>query len=373
MKNNEDINLINGVYTPQNFVKPQKSKKRYKFVVILFTILILFFSTNIIFTHSGILGNLNQASFWQGVAKMVSGKTTLKGELYDRINILLLGMGGAKHEGAYLTDTIILASIKPSTSQVSLISVPRDLYVSIPGDGMGKINSVNALGMARSQDGGKLVSKTIEDILDVPVHYWVRTDFNIFEKVIDEIDGITVTVDRSFTDYEYPASGYKYKTVSFQKGDQYMDGKKALEFARSRHGNNGEASDFARSKRQQKVLFAIKDKIEQTGMLAQPTKIFKLYQLFQNNVSTNLNLSQSIKLAKLIIGIDGSRIITEVFENGPQGILKHKITNQGSYVLIPKNNFTDLANIAKNIFKDNPPAAKEEIFTISNDLEPIQE
>lgn len=152
-----------------------------------------------------------------------------------------------------------------------------------------------------------------------------------------------------------------------------MNGQKALEYARSRHGTNGENSDFARSKRQQKILYAIKDKIKKTGILAQPTKIFKLYQLFQNNISTNLNLSQGIKLAKLIIGVDGSRIITEVFENGPQGILKHKITNQGSYVLIPKNDFDDLAKVTKNIFKNNPPAAREEIFTISNKLEPIQE
>ena len=150
-----------------------------------------------------------------------------------------------------------------------------------------------------------------------------------------------------------------------------MNGQTALEYARSRHGTNGENSDFARSKRQQKALYAIKKKIEQTGMLAKPTKIFKLYQLFQNNISTNLNLSQGVKLAKLIIGINKSRIITDVFENGKDGLLKHEITNKGSYVLVPKNDFDDLAEKAKNIFKNNPPTQEKRVFEISDEPQPI--
>ena len=374
MKKNDDINLINGVYTPQNFQKQKKRKckKIYKLFIVALAIIVLFFGTNIIFTHNGILNNLGQASFWQGVAKIVSGKTTLKGELYDRINILLLGMGGAEHEGPYLTDTIILASIKPSTNQVSLISIPRDLYITVPGNGKRKINAVNAIGVKESKDGGKLTSKAIEDILEVPVHYWVRANFDIFKKVINEIGGIDINIKKSFTDYQYPASGYKYKTVNFQKGEAHLNGQKALEFARSRHGTNGENSDFARSRRQQQVIFAIKEKIASQGLLAKPTKIFKLYQLFKNNISTNLNLSQSLKLAKLIMGVDKSNIITEVFENGNQGLLKNKITNKGSYVLVPKNDFKDLAKKAQNIFKENPPLKEQVIFNNIQENPPIQ-
>jgi len=373
MKKNQDINLINGVYTPQNFEKPKKKKKckGYKIFIVLFAIIVLFFTTNTLFTHNGVLNNLGQASFWQGVANIVSGKTTLKGEIYDRINILILGMGGARHEGPYLTDTIMLASIKPSTNQAALISIPRDLYIDIPGKGKGKINAVNAIGVKESKDGGDLTSDVVEDILNTPVHYWVRANFNMFEKIINEIGGIEITVKRSFTDYQYPALGYKYKTVSFEKGKQHMNGKKALEFARSRHGTNGENSDFARSKRQQQVIFAVKNKIQKTGMLANPTKVFKLFQLFKNNISTNLNLSQSLKLTKLVMGIKKENIIREVFQNGKQGLLQHKITNNGSYVLVPKDDFDDLAKVSQNIFKDNPSKKAQQIFNISNQ-EPIQ-
>ncbi len=107
----------------------------------------------------------------------------LKGELSDRINVLILGMGGAQHEGPYLTDSIILASIKPSSHQIALLSIPRDLYVPIPKYGWQRINFANALGVARSKDGGELSSEVVSDVLNVPVHYWVRADFRNFQRI----------------------------------------------------------------------------------------------------------------------------------------------------------------------------------------------
>ncbi|MFH1286415.1 MAG: LCP family protein [Candidatus Magasanikbacteria bacterium] len=185
----------------------------------------------------------------------------LEGQEEDRINILILGMGGPGHDGPYLTDTIIIASVKPSNGQIAMISIPRDLGVNIPKYGWRKINSANALGEVNKPNwGAAYTTELIENTFDIDIHYYARVDFKAFEEIIDEVGGITVNVDRSFVDREYPAAADKYQVVSFTKGEQKMEGNDALKYARSRHGNNGEGSDFARARRQQKVLLAPKGK-----------------------------------------------------------------------------------------------------------------
>jgi LCP family protein required for cell wall assembly len=181
------------------------------------------------------------------------GNTGLAGESDDRINVLLLGMGGLGHDGPYLTDTIIMASIRPSTKQVAMISIPRDLWVSIAGHGSSKINHANSYGETERHDwGGAYTAQVIKDNFGIDIHYYLRVDFAAFEEIVDEVGGIRVNVERGFTDPEYPTNDYGVQMVSFAKGVQTMSGSRALIYARSRHGNNGEGSDFARAKRQQK-------------------------------------------------------------------------------------------------------------------------
>ncbi len=353
------INLIDQNLSPQAEVDQEKIKeikksksKRWPFRFLIFFIaLAIFFSTNIIFSQNSLITNLGRLSFWEGMARLVVGKDKiLKGEILDRTNFLILGMGGAQHEGPYLTDTIILASLRPSTQELALLSIPRDLYVPIPDYGWQKINFANALGVARKKDGGELASKVVGNILDLPIHYWVRADFQIFKDVIDELGGIEIEVETSFVDHEFPGPNFTYRTISFNKGWQTMDGETALRFVRSRHGSNGENSDFARARRQQKVLFAIKEKIEQENILTQPQKIYSFYQALEGNLSSNLDLSQSIRLAKIISQIQLENIKTQVIEDGPNGLLKSEITLQGAFVLTPKSgDFKELAQMAKEM------------------------
>ena len=356
------INLINGVYTPprkptEDIESPPTKKTRliYRVLILILIILILFF-TNIIFSRDSLITNLGRLSFWEGVARLMVGKDKiLKGELSDRINILILGMGGAEHEGPFLTDTIILASLKPSTSQLGLLSIPRDLYVPVPNYGWRKINSANALGMIQSKDGGVLTSQVVENILDLNIHYWVRVDFNLFKNLIDELGGIKVEVEKGFIDYQFPGPNFSYRPVIFEAGLQLMDGQKALEFVRSRHGNNEEGSDFARAKRQQKILFALKKKAAQENLLTQPQKIWRFYNILKNNVSSNLDISQSIKLAKLISQINENKITTKVITVGENGLLKEEINIDGAYILKTKSgNFKNLAKLAREMFKSLP-------------------
>lgn len=362
----QKINLIDGISPPRVVIKQDLPKKRVRnrrvFRLLIFLCaLVIFFSTNVIFSQNSLITNLGRLSFWEGVTRLMMSKDKiLKGELFDRINILILGMGGALHEGPYLTDTIILASIKPSTGQIGLLSIPRDLYVPVQGYGWRKINSANALGMAESKDGGLLTSQVVSDVFDVPIHYWVRIDFNLFKDLIDELGGIEIEVERSFTDYQFPGQNFSYRVVSFEKGKQTMDGERALQFARSRHGNNGEDSDFARSRRQQKIIFAIKEKIEKENILSQPRKIWNAYNSLKNNLSSNLDLSQAIRLAKISSEISRENIITKVIETGPDGPLKSEITLQGAFILKTKTgNFHELAQMALDLFK---PSAETVLF-----------
>lgn len=364
----KQINLIKDFSLPRVIIQQGKNssvnKRRKKirwFFRILFFILILsiFLFTNVIFSNSSLITNLGRLSFWEGMARLMVGKDKiLKGELFDRTNILILGMGGAQHEGPYLTDTIILASLKPSTQQVGLLSIPRDLYVPIPNYGWRKINSANALGMAHSKDGGLLTSQVVSNVFDIPIHYWIRVDFKLFKDLIDELDGVEVEVEKGFSDYQYPAANFSYQTISFEKGQQIMDGERALQFVRSRHGTNGEDSDFARSKRQQKILLAIKEKIEQENILTQPQRLWQIYNSFKNNISSNLDLSQAIRLAKLITNVDYEKITAQVIELEPKGPLMSEVLPDGAFVLKPKNgNFDELALMAKNLL--NPESAAE--------------
>jgi len=361
---------------PAEVIKPETSSISYKpkrpwkllfsFGIII-VILIIAFSSNIIFSSSSLLNNLTNLNsentsigLWGRVKRLVGAEEkSLKGEADDRINILLLGQGGLGHEGPFLTDTIILASYKPSTNQVAAISIPRDLYVPIYNNGWLRINHANSIGETdMGGKGGETASQTISNVFELPIHYYARIDFKGFKEIINDLGGINVYVDRSFTDPTYPTSDYGTTTISFDTGWQKMDGDTALKFARSRHGTNGEAGDFARAKRQQKILMAIKDKAFSFGSLFRPDKFIKAAKDFNKHFETNLKTWEMIRLSKFAKDIDLNNIITKTMDDSPQGPLMGGITEEGAYVLMTKTeDFTELSNIAKNIF-GNPTEAQ---------------
>src|SRR3989338_5152255 len=131
----------------------------------------------------------------KGLFKKITGlvfgeQEPLEGQRSDRINMLLTGMGGPGHDGPFLTDTIMVVSIKPSTKQIAMISIPRDLGVNIPGHGWYKINHANAFGEAKTQHvGAAFATRVIEDSFGIDIHYYTRVDFAGFEKMIDDIGG----------------------------------------------------------------------------------------------------------------------------------------------------------------------------------------
>lgn len=307
------------------------------------------------------MARVSQLPIFSGLKFLAkAGDRGLKGEKDDRVNFLMLGIGGSGHDGPDLTDTIIMASLRPSDGKVSMLSVPRDLSVNIPGYGWRKINNANSFGEWEEKGKGPtLASQVVSNITGQPVHYYVRVDFSGFTELIDEIDGIDIYVDRSFTDYSYPAPNDKYQVVSFEQGWQHMDGNQALKYARSRHGTNGEGSDFARSERQQKILLAIKEKVLTPNVLLNPGKLIKLYETIKDHVATNLSTGEILTLAKMSRRVDMENITTTVLDTSPNGPL-YAANIDGAYLILPRGGSWDaVQSIAENIFDQDVTTSHE--------------
>ncbi|KKR07654.1 MAG: Cell envelope-related transcriptional attenuator [Parcubacteria group bacterium GW2011_GWC2_39_14] len=326
-----------------------------RFIIYLFTILILAFfafSYQILITNNSLTDVFSgKVNIFQQLNILAGDGSRLQGEADDRINLLMLGMGGAEHDGPYLTDTMILLSIQPSTKKVAMISIPRDLLVEIPGYGWWKINNANSFGETQNKgNGGALSKEVVQNILNVPIHYYVRVDFSGFEQMIDTLDGVKVNVEKSFTDYQYPTDDYKYQIISFDEGPQTMDGDIALKYARSRHGNNGEGSDFARSKRQQKVMQAFKQRVLSKDFFLSPRKISNLSKDLAEHLRTDLEPWEVVKLAQLIKAVNTDQIINHVLDDSPGGYLYANFVNS-AYVLQPRgDDFSQIQALAKDVF-----------------------
>jgi len=297
----------------------------------------------------------------------LSGKQTLKGESEDRINVLLLGMGGPNHPGGLLTDSIMILSIKPKEKKVAMLSIPRDLYVPINGYGNGKINSAFSSGYnnymandcqsknrsdcekdAMSQ-GAKISSETISQVTGLPIHYYITAEFSGFEKIIDLLGGIDINVDKAIYDPYFPDQSMKgYAAFRMNAGQQHMDGVTALKYARSRETT----SDFDRAARQQKIIVAVKEKAAGTDWLTNPKKILDIFNTFTDSVYTNFTVAELRSFIDLAKALDTGSVISKVLKTGPDGELVDY--NNGTYYLKPKTgDFSQIQKIAKDIFGDN--------------------
>lgn len=341
-----------------------KKEKRgsLKFYIISFIVVALVFSGKVIMSSQSASDWLLDKGFFNNLLHLVpNSDKNLEGEEDDRINILLLGIGGEGHDGAYLTDTIIIASFKPSTKQVAMLSIPRDLYVPIAGSGWRKINHINALAEAKNEDGGKVTSEAIGELFQIPIHYYLRADFKGFVNVIDKIGGIEVNVENTLDDYAYPILGRednpdyysRYQHLHIEKGLQKMSGELALKYARSRHAYGVEGSDFARAKRQQLVLESAKNKLFSKQTLLNPVTIGNLVGELNRNVKTNLEVWEIIKLWNTFKDTNRDMIINKVLSDAPGGLLVSSTSDYGAYILQPvSGNFGEIKNLIKNIFPE---------------------
>jgi polyisoprenyl-teichoic acid--peptidoglycan teichoic acid transferase len=341
---------------PIKKVKAKKSsgkRKKFSCFFIILIILFLVISTTLSKDNDSFLGGVKNSYLIRQITNIISpAEKYLQGEKEDRINFILMGMGGAGHNGPYLTDTIIIASFKPSTKEAAMISLPRDMIVPLSSGNYRKINSIYTIGQQEDDTtGGELMKEVVGRTFNMEIHYFAAVDFNGFVEIVDAIGGVDVTVDRSFTDTQFPTYDYKYREVSFEKGEQEMDGTTALRFSRSRHGNNGEGSDFARIKRQQKVLLGIKDKITSFNTLINPKKITSLFSLFNQYTTTDIEPWEAVKLVHMGKDLNTTEIVHQSIDDRPGGYLSGGIAASGAYILQPvTGNFDQIELLIKNIF-----------------------
>lgn len=382
MSLSEPINLLE----PQNLEPSQPKPKRKKLFWLFFIIIgILFIFGCNTYRNYTLAQWPNEATDYDlqtlqpknvGVLQTVKNfifysENILDGQNDDRINILLLGIGGPGHEGPYLSDTNIILSIKPSKKEIAMISIPRDLGVNIDTHGVRKINSADAFGEAQAAGaGGEYARQIFVKTFGIDIPYYARVDFTAFQEIIDEVDGVTIDVPRSFVDYEFPGLNYSYRTVNFDAGVQVMKGQHALDFARSRHGNNGEGSDFSRSRRQQLMISALKEKLLSVGTYTNPVRVQSILKSLSANISTNLNFGQMMYLANLAKDAD-KNIKMLVLDNSETGFLKSYIADNGAYILAPKTgNFGNINLAIQNVFDNNQVKIAQNLSTENKSIFP---
>jgi LCP family protein required for cell wall assembly len=328
-----------------------------------------------------------------------------------RINVLLLGLAGGSHEGTLLTDSIIIASYNQKNHDVTLISIPRDLWLDNIKE---KVNAAYEIGREPKNGGNglKYAEDKIDDILGIPIHYGVRIDFAGFSKAIDEVGGIDVKVERTFDDYEYPITGKeddmcgyqdtfqdlsedqaktfnvpsgkthvyidpggkvstdsatlkfdcRFEHLHFNKGMQHLDGTTALKFVRSRHALGAEGTDFARSKRQQLVIEAAREKILSAQTLANPVKITGLMNDLGKSLETDIPLDKVGDFYNMAKDLNQTNnIVLGDLGNGQSVLINPPISEYGQWVLIPPNgDFTQIQSYIKKQLEtqDASPSAR---------------
>lgn len=277
-------------------------------------------------------------------------------------NVILLGYGGAGHEGSLLTDSIITVHIDTNTKKVTMITIPRDLWV--PGD-----HKINAAGV---QLGFQNTGTELTNVTGLPINYYVAVDFGSFAKLIDALGGITVEVPKTFDDPFYPIlgeenntcgksedeintlkakySGFnlekqftcRYENLHFDQGQTNLDGVTALKFVRSRHGD----SDFGRSLRQIAVLKGAATKLISFQAMGKANDIINS---LMGLVKTDLNAG----IIKTLIDVIGEpkTYTTNQIQLTTENVLSESKSSQGAYILIPKAGNFNFSEVKSYISK----------------------
>ncbi len=375
-------------------------KKGFKIAIGIFLVLaviggIFAWKANSVLTKisgGGILSNL---------AHVIPGvNNELKGEKDGRINVAILGMRGADLPGGgNLADSIIVISILPKENKVSMISVPRDLYVTVPGtQDKQKINAVNAYGEQNGKGKGLENMKiALGDVLGIPIHYAASINFAGFTQLVDAIGGVDITLDKPFDEsmqfneehvcdsfftiktgkwenkiekhIKHNAAGVAYvvKTkvpkyplctapkdtlecggeFKLPAGKQTLNGADALCYVRSRKTS----SDFERAKRQQEVIQLVKDKMLSIGTLADFSKVNGILNSLGDNVRTDMQAWEMQKFHDLYKTIPTAQIYQRVLEDSEEGMLYNPGEGAAGYILLPRgDNYDNIHEMVKNIF-----------------------
>jgi LCP family protein required for cell wall assembly len=276
----------------------------------------------------------------------------------SRINILFIGLDyreWQQNEGPPRSDTMILFTVDPITKTAGMLSIPRDLWVNIPGFGYSRINTAYPSGQGAQLPGGGagLAMKTVEQLLGVPVHYYVRIDFETFVDLVNMLGCIKVVPEETLI--LDPVGSGPDKVRITAGGERELCGWKVLAYARTRKTQGG---DTDRSRRQQQVVFALQQKIFDPEVF--PSLIAnapKMYYQLQNGIHTNMPFEDAIKLAVLGKDISPQSIKTGIIDTSMVTLENTVLAGEDASVMKP--------------MADKIRILRDEIFTSAGPLSPI--
>ncbi len=252
-------------------------------------------------------------------------------EAAERLNILVLGVDARPDDTALpRTDTIMVASVDWDAGTVDLLSIPRDLWVPVPGFEPTKINLVYSIGERYYEAGGEeLLRDTIATLINQPIHNYAWIDFDGFVRIIDQIGGIDLYVPQAIRDEKYPTADYGVETFELEAGYQHLDGTTALKYARTR----SQDGDYTRSSRQQIVIEAILQKVTNPAhsgdlLLAAP----EIFRTLVGNFRSDLSLPQMLQLAREALAQPPTLGSTLVLDSR---LGTERYSDEGMWVLIP--------------------------------------
>lgn len=388
-----DISPVN-----DNAIKFYK-KKWFKIALPIFLVLLIGgcaagFKTGYIVNKISTTGG-----FLESITKSLPGvNNELKGEAEGRINIALLGMRGENVPGGgLLADTIMVVSIKPQENKVSMVSVPRDLYVTVPGtDSQQKINAVYHYGEQKGKGKGIENMETIlDEISGQTIHYGISINFAGFKQLVDAVGGVEVDLKDPFEEalqfkglekrcdgitFTIPSGNFEEKRIQRKNGTYYanpkryplcfakvssdelecggdfklpagkstLDGEKALCFVRSRVTSN----DFERARRQQQVVQALKSTLVSRGTLTDFNKINDILDALGDNVRTDMKAWEMKKFFELYQKVSDPQVVQKVLENSEEGLLYHpeQTSPEQGYILLPQgDNYDKIKELFRNI------------------------
>lgn len=305
-------------------------------------------------------------------------------------NYLLMGYGGGGHAGGKLTDTMILVAIRPENKRITLISLPRDLWVPLPiaePPSWWKLNSAYHIGSddknyrnklapyTGPQGGGLLATKVISELTGLQIDGYLAVNFSTFTSTVNRVKGINVLVEKTFDDYQYPIEGKeddtcgkpqeeldainatasaeqaeklfgcRYEHLHFDKGMTLMDGETALKYARSRHSAQ-DGNDFGRSERQKRVIIALKEKLIDVNFIPQlPGFVADMI----GKVETNFNLNTALEMLAKREEYSSFEIHSAALTD--KNVLISGRSSAGAYVLQPRageGNWSEIQSFIQN-------------------------
>jgi polyisoprenyl-teichoic acid--peptidoglycan teichoic acid transferase len=345
------------MFSRRNQAREGSSKKRFyqkkKFKIFVIVLVLILGVVGYFGWKTGYILNKISGSNSSSFASLLSGGATPQSQ-DGRTNILLLGMRGADMPGGgLLADSIIVASFDTKNNKVAMISVPRDLYVQIPDTNEhGKINSVYSYWESGGRNQGiPKMEQMMQTITGLKIDHAIVINFAGFQKLIDAVGGIDVRLSKAFYETKQFVEGNECGgEFTLPAGSNHLNGEKALCYARARVTTN----DFDRSKRQQVILKALKDKMISLGTLADFGKINNILNIIGNNVTTDMTPDEMKGFYGQYSSMEDADIVQRVFENSEKGLLKVPEANSGlGYILFPiagQDNYSQLQDASLNVF-----------------------